>query len=251
MVQQPIPQDPESSEPAISSDLVEETSSLASGPSGSCGSDPWEIASRKDGEAEDEQAGPDPDAEVVSHALGGDTRAFEELVVRHQARIYTHVNFMVRDPELAADLAQECFLRAWRGLASFRGEARFATWLKRIAVNVTLHHFERTRAQKRTARVVSISSPGLTGDPDGAGDFEIPDERQPPERSAIDHERQAAIERAVSELEPEYRTALALRELHGYSYQEITEVLGMPIGTVKSKIFRARQVLQEKLKDYL
>lgn len=199
----------------------------------------------------DHESGPDPDAEVLATALTGDTRAFEELVVRHQNRIYTHVHFMVRDAEIALDLAQECFLRAWRGLASFRGEARFGTWLKRIAVNVTLHHFERTRAQKRSARVRSISAPGPAGEQEGQGDFEIPDERQPPDRQAIDNERQDAIERAVAELEPEYRTALALRELHGYSYQEITEALGVPIGTVKSKIFRARQMLQEKLKDHL
>lgn len=205
-------------------------------------------ASEDDQATEDPAAG-DPDRDLVQAASDGDPKAFEELVLRHQNRVYTHVFFMVRDAELASDLTQECFLRAWRGLASFRREARFATWVKRIAVNVTLHHFEKTRAQKRSASVFSISSSGPGGDEEGA--FEIPDQGPAPDSKAIDGERKAAIMAAVGELDPEYRTALALRELQGYSYQEITEVLNLPIGTVKSKIFRARQILQEKLKAYL
>lgn len=196
----------------------------------------------------DAETGVDPDAATVAAAQAGDDQAFEQLVVKHQDRIYSNIYFMVHDRELASDLAQECFLRAYRGLSSFRAEARFATWLKRISVNVTLHHFERSRAQKRSGRVFSISQ--ATGE-DSEGDYEIEDPSRAPESVAIDQEHKQAILDAVGDLEPEYRMALTLRELEGYSYGEIQEALGLPIGTVKSKIFRARQILQEKLKDLL
>ena len=199
--------------------------------------DPTEISDRVD-----------PDAETLQAAIEGSDSAFEELVRRHQDRVYTNIYFMVHDRELAADLSQECFLRAYRGLRSFQGRSLFATWLKRIAVNVTLHHFEKARAQKRSATVISISQ----GQPDGDEyELQVESNERSPDEALSDRERREAIEAAVSELEPEYRTALALRELHGYSYREIMEVLNLPIGTVKSKIFRARQILQEKLKDLL
>lgn len=190
----------------------------------------------------------DPDAETLALAMDGDHRAFEELVLRHQDRVYTNIYFMVHDRELAADLSQECFLRAYRGLRSFQGRSLFATWLKRIAVNVTLHHFEKIRAQKRSATVLSISQERSDGE---ESQLQIASDERPPDEVLTDRERREAIEAAVGELEPEYRTALALRELHGYSYREIMEVLNLPIGTVKSKIFRARQILQEKLKDLI
>ncbi|MEM7167330.1 MAG: sigma-70 family RNA polymerase sigma factor [Planctomycetota bacterium] len=191
---------------------------------------------------------PDPDAATLAAAVDGDDSAFEELVRRHQDRVYTNIYFMVHDRELAADLSQECFLRAYRGLRSFQGRSLFATWLKRIAVNVTLHHFEKARAQKRTATVISISQERSDGE---ESQLQIAAQGRSPDEVLEDRERRTAIEDAVAELEPEYRTALALRELHGYSYREITEVLNLPIGTVKSKIFRARQILQEKLKDLI
>lgn len=190
----------------------------------------------------------DADAPLVARAQAGDVGAFETLVVRHQDRIYTEVRFLVRDPELASDLTQECFLHAFQGIARFRGDARFLTWLKRIAVNVTLHHFERTGARKRTASVLSLSHGSGREDDDAQG-LEVADGGRAPEDAAIDEERRVAIQRAVEALEPEYRTALSLRELHGYSYLEISQALGLPLGTVKSKIFRARQILQEQLKD--
>lgn len=189
----------------------------------------------------------DPDLALVKKAAEGDHAAFEELVHRHQDKVYTRIFFMVRHRDTAADLCQEAFLRAWKGMASFRGESLFTTWLSRVATNVTRHHFERIGAQKRSAREVSIHA---SGDGEDRG-IEIPDSRQLPEEWAIRNERQRRIVEAVAELEPEFRDALALRELGGYSYQEIGEELDLPIGTVKSKIFRARQQLQEKLKDLL
>ncbi|MFQ5654067.1 MAG: sigma-70 family RNA polymerase sigma factor [Planctomycetota bacterium] len=146
-------------------------------------------------------------------------------------------------------MAQETLLKAWRGIGSFRGEALFSTWLGRIAVNATRHHFERAGAQKRRGKVVSIDAGQR-----GAGEeqpLEITDRTHLPAEWAQRNERQRAILRAVGELEEDYRTAFALRDLHGYSYREIMDTLDLPIGTVKSRIFRARKILQEKLKDLL
>jgi len=191
----------------------------------------------------------DPDREDALRAVSGDESAFEALVERHQNRIYTWIYFMVFDQQIAEDLAQEAFLRAFTGLKTFRFEAKFGTWLTRIATNVTLHHFERGRAQKRSGRTISIDASRDSAD--SSGPMEIPDRTHLPEEWAMRNERQRAILDAVSALPEDYRSALALRELSHRSYQEIAEDLGLPIGTVKSKIFRARQILQDRLKDVL
>jgi RNA polymerase sigma-70 factor (ECF subfamily) len=181
-------------------------------------------------------------------AAAGDEPAFESLVRRHQDRVFTRIFFMVRDRETAADLTQEALLRAWRGLPRFRGESLFSTWLARVAVNVTRHHFEKVGARKRRGKEISIHAPLAH---EGGREIEIPDRTHLPDEWAVRNEHQRRILAAVGELEPEFRMALALRELHGYSYQEIGAELDLPIGTVKSKIFRARQQLQEKLRDLL
>lgn len=196
-----------------------------------------------------EIAGRDPDLEWVRRAARGECTAFDELVRRHQSRVYTRISFMTRDRDLALDLTQEAFLKAWRNIAGFRAEATFSTWLGRIAVNVTLHHFERARARKRGGRTLSIER-GHDPDGDERG-IVVEDRTQDPVDWAIRDERQAAIVRAVEGLEEEYRLALTLREMHGFSYQEIADGLEIPIGTVKSRIFRARQMLQEKLQGLL
>ena len=189
----------------------------------------------------------DPDLALVQAASAGDHHSFEELVKRHQNRVYTRIRFMVRDPGVAEDLAQEAFLKAYLGLRSFRGDSRFSTWLNRISVNVTLHHFEKNQAQKRRSGTISLSAMGG----DVGGDLEIEDRSQLPQEWAIENERQSLVIQAVAELAPEYRLALSMRDLYGHSYMEISETLDMPIGTVKSKIFRARQLLKEKLKGVL
>ena len=189
----------------------------------------------------------DPDRDTVAQVVSGDRDAFNTLVQRHQDRIFTRCYFMVRHRETAADLTQEAFMKAYQNLAGFRGEAKFSTWLAKIATNVTLHHFERQRAQKRSGRVFSIhGSVGADGD---ESEIAIPDHSTNPVDAVTRDETKSAIVSAMAELEDEFRIALALRELNGMSYQEISEHLGIPIGTVKSKIFRARQTLQEKLKE--
>ena len=189
----------------------------------------------------------DPDATLVAKAQNGSTDAFSELVARHQDKVYTRIYYMVHDAELAADLVQEAFLKVFRGLRLFRSEARFSTWLHRIAVNVCLHHFEYQRAQKRAGNVVSLSA--MRGEENE--EFEVSDHSQRPDTQSELSEQHSLVLRAMAELDPQYRMALTLRELQGFTYQEIERVMDIPIGTVKSKIFRARQILQEKLKGLL
>ncbi len=206
-----------------------------------------EKAARSETPAAGAESSADPDLLDCRRAAKGDTEAFERLVIRHQDKVFSRIFFMVRHRETAADLTQEAFFKAWKGLPKFRGDSLFTTWLSRVAVNVTHHHFEKQRAQKRAAREVSIDAPLRTLGEDTT--FEISDSTHLPEEWAMRNERQQQILEAVASLEPEFREALALRELHGLSYQEIAEELDLAVGTVKSKIFRARQALQEKLKD--
>lgn len=201
------------------------------------------------GREKSEETHSDHDLLDYRRAAEGDTEAFERLVLRHQDKVYSRIYFMVRHRETASDLAQEAFFKAWKGLPKFRGESLFSTWLARIAVNVTHHYFEKQRAQKRAGKEVSIDAPLRALDGDAT--FEISDSTHLPEEWAMRNERQQQILEAVASLEPEFREALALRELHQLSYQEIAEELDLAVGTVKSKIFRARKALQEKLKGIL
>ncbi|MFN0058611.1 MAG: RNA polymerase sigma factor [Planctomycetota bacterium] len=224
------------------------------------GSDASSIAPRFDDHDEDEAElfrahrddatrfqkwGTDPDDGLVDRARDGDELAFEELVLKHQDRVFSRVYFLVHDRQLAEDLAQETFLRAFLGLRGFREAARFSTWLAKIAVNVVYHHFERNAAQKRSARVVSLER--ARGEPP----LEVADSRPLPDEWAALGEQRALILAAVARLPEEYRLTFALRELDGHSYEEISYLLGVPIGSVKSRLFRARQLLQEMLKDRL
>ena len=223
----------------------------------SSGTSPTENRSNTSEEATNPASGPhletseatleDPDAHLVAAAQEGSTDAFSQLVARHQDKVYTRIFYMVHDAETAADLVQEAFLKVYRGLHLFRSEARFSTWLHRIAVNVCLHHFEYHNAQKRAGKVVSLSA--MRGEDNE--EFEVSDHSQRPDTQSELTEQQDIVLRAMAELDPQYRTALTLRELQGYSYQEIERLMDIPIGTVKSKIFRARQILQEKLKGLL
>lgn len=190
----------------------------------------------------------DPDQARLDRAKEGDDDAFEEIVRAHQNRVYSKVYYMVHDRGLAEDLAQETFLRVYLGLPSFREECRLSTWIHRIAVNVVLHHFEKASAQKRRGREISIDR-SQTGPDERV--LEIPDRRNLPDEVAVNRERQRRILAAVAELPDDFRLVLALRELEKQSYQEIGAALDLPMGTVKSKIFRARQILQEKLKEVL
>ena len=191
------------------------------------------------GATDDGQEAPvDPDRAAFEDAAAGDTRAFEVLVLRYQARIVNYASAMVRDAG-AEDVAQETFVRAWRGLGRFRGESSFKTWLYRIATNVARTHLDRHGRQAR----IADRSLDDEAEPLQAGD--VPSPAPDAETSLV---RREAIDRALSELPDELRLALVLRDVEGLDYKEIAGVTGAPIGTVESRIFRARRRLRTLLR---
>ena len=179
--------------------------------------------------------GLDPDRELVREAAAGSREAFDQLVVRYQSRIFNLARVLTANDDAAEDLAQEAFIRAYRAIRRFRGDSSFKTWLYAVATNVIRTHL--TRRGKRTWH---WSQPG--------GD-EMDVEQMPSEH--IDVERDLvlrdAVDRALATLPAEFRIAVTLRDVHGLEYREIAEMLNVPIGTVESRIFRARQRLRPLL----
>jgi RNA polymerase sigma-70 factor (ECF subfamily) len=182
------------------------------------------------------------EAELVARAKGGDQAAFAQLVRDNEKRVYNLALRMVSDPQDALDLSQEAFLNAWRGLPSFQGDSSFSTWLYRLTSNVCLDFL---RARKR--RLESLGAPISLDDPDSqpppAPDSQRPDAHL--ERAV----RKEALHRALDALSPNHRQVLVLRELSGLSYQEISQVLKLDIGTVKSRLTRARVALKNILQQ--
>lgn len=191
---------------------------------------------------------PDSDLMLVERAVTGDQRAFELLVVKYQRRIQRLIARMVRDVDLVDDIAQETFIRAYRALHQFRGDAQFYTWLYRIAVNTAkkaLLDLKRDptvseSALKSSQEDEETSRPGLEL---------ISAETPETELAAKDIAR--TVNAALDALPEDLRQALVLRELDGLSYEEIAEVMGCPIGTVRSRIFRAREAVSAKVMPLL
>ncbi len=186
----------------------------------------------------------DSDALLVQRTLSGDQRAFELLVLKYQRRIKRLVARMVRDVDLVDDIAQETFIRAYRALHQFRGDAQFYTWLYRIAVNTA------KKALLDLKRDPTISEAFFrTGDDDdetsGIGLELSTGETPETELAAKDIAR--TVNSALDALPEELRQALVLREIDGLSYEEIAEVMACPIGTVRSRIFRAREAVSAKV----
>ena len=193
-----------------------------------------------DGAAADpDGVGGDPDGAAVDGARAGDAAAFEVLVVRYQKRLVNYAAALLGDPCAAEDAAQEAFVRAWRGLGRFRGESSFRTWLYRIATNVARTHRERRGRQARVAgRSLDDETEALPAD-------EVPSAEVDVETSLVTRE---AIDRALAELPEELRLALVLRDVEGLDYKAIASVTAAPIGTVESRIFRARRRLRTLLR---
>lgn len=177
---------------------------------------------------------------TVESVLGGDVNAFETLVLSYEKNVYNLALRMVKNSEDASDMAQEAFIRAYNSLASFRGESKFSVWLYRIVSNVCLD-FLRSRSRHPT---VSLS---VENDEGEETELDIPDESQSPEALLERRLTRDSVCRGLDALSEEYRQILLLREIQGLSYDEIAETLSMELGTVKSRIFRARK----KLCDFL
>ena len=190
----------------------------------------------------------DADALLVERVRLGDARAFEMLVVKYQRRIERLIGRMVRDPELVQDIAQETFVRAWRALPQFRGESAFYTWLYRIAVNTT----RKMLGQLRRDPLVSESELASVEDADETSRIENElTDGTTPEGLLASREIAAAVNAAIDALSDDLRQAITLREVEGLSYEEIAEVMNSPIGTVRSRIFRAREAIAARLRPLL
>ena len=179
--------------------------------------------------------------ELVARAKGGDTDAFAQLVEENQNRIYSLALRMVGNPEDAADLAQEAFLSAWRGLERFHGEAAFSTWLYRLTSNACIDFLRREKRKRAAGGVLSLD------DTEEGATLDLPDYDADPHQHLERSEVRQAIADGLAGLSPEHRRVLALREISGLSYAEIADLLGLEEGTVKSRISRARLALRKKL----
>lgn len=190
----------------------------------------------------------DSDALLVERAAAGDQRAFELLVIKYQRRIERLIGRMVRDVDVIQDIAQETFIRAWRALHQFRGDAQFYTWLYRIAVNTakkTLLEMKRDPIVTEAA-LQSADNEDETSRPQN----ELTTEATPESEMAA-REIAAAVNAAMEALPEDLRQAVTLREIEGLSYEEIAEAMNCPIGTVRSRIFRAREAISSKVKPLL
>ena len=189
------------------------------------------------------------DALLVERAVGGDPKAFEMLVVKYQRRIERLIARMVRDTDLVQDIAQESFIRAYRALPKFRGESAFYTWLYRIAINTAK---KALMDIKRDPVVTESSLLQVNDDEDetSRGGRELTD-GSTPDAVLASKEIAAAVNAAIEALSEDLRQAITLREIEGLSYEEIAELMSCPIGTVRSRIFRAREAIAQRLRPLL
>ena len=176
------------------------------------------------------------DTQLVKASQQGDQDAFASLVQRHQRRIFILVLRMLQDYEEASEITQEAFLAAWIGLPSFRGEARFATWLYRIAYNCALKQLER-RKRDRSLQAAIEAEQILE---------EVNNQKQAEDILEL-RARQAIVREQLAKLPTKYRIVLTLRHLQEMTYEEMADILTIPIGTIKTHLFRARHLLKERL----
>lgn len=181
--------------------------------------------------------------ELVVRAKAGDQDAFAQLVEHNQNRVYSLALRMVGNPEDAADLAQEAFLSAWKGLERFQGDAAFSTWLYRLTSNACIDFLRREKRKKAAGTILYLDD-----NEDGAP-LDLPDYDADPHKQLEHSEVREHIQQGLAALSPEHRQVLSLREVSGLSYAEIANILNLEEGTVKSRIARARLALRKKLLD--
>ena len=181
--------------------------------------------------------------QLVQEAKAGSLTAFEELISSYEKRIYNYCLRMTNSREDAEDLTQEVFVRVYKSLKRFRGKSQLSTWIYRIAHNICIDRYRKTR-------LVTISLSQPKGE-DDEGEIELPAGNPSPEEEAMRLELKKHLLKSISELPPKYRSVIVLRDIQNYSYDEIAEILRLPLGTVKSHISRARAALRKAVSPYL
>jgi len=184
------------------------------------------------------------DQALVDRVQQGDKSAFDILVIKYQSKIVQLVNRYVHDPEEAMDVAQEAFIKAYRAIGRFRGDSAFYTWLYRIAINTAKNHLVASGRRPPTGDIDAQDAEQYEG-ATGLREYATP------ERMLLKDEIEATVAGAIEELPDDLKTAITLRELEGLSYEEIAQAMECPIGTVRSRIFRAREAIDSKLKPLL
>ncbi len=184
------------------------------------------------------------DQELVVRVQQGDNKAFDMLVLKYQLRLSKLVSRFLRNQSDVPDVVQEAFIKAYRALPNFRGDSAFYTWLYRIAINTAKNHLV-AQSRKNPANSIDVQ------DAEDYGASEWLKEYASPEREALASELEATIHQAMGDLPSDLREAITLREIEGLSYEDIAAVMDCPIGTVRSRIFRAREAIDSKLAPIL
>ena len=182
------------------------------------------------------------DDKLVSSALSGNESAYKKLVDKYDRPIYFHIKKMIREQELVEDLVQEVFMKAFNNLKTYSNEYAFSTWLYRIATNHTIDYL-----RKKKLKTLSINDPYKTKD--GEVEVQLPDETYATDKKIIKQERKVIVHDAINNLPEKYRLVIQMRHMEELSYDEISEKLDLPLGTVKAHIFRARELLYKALID--
>jgi RNA polymerase sigma-70 factor, ECF subfamily len=184
------------------------------------------------------------DQQLVQRVQHGDKTAYDVLVLKYQHKLSKVIGRYIHDPSEAQDVAQEAFIKAYRALNSFRGDSAFYTWLYRIAINTAKNHLVALGRRPPGGDIDAQEAEQY----DGAGGLR---EYDTPERLALKDEIQTTIQQAIDDLPEDLRMAIVLRELEGMSYDEIAVTMECPIGTVRSRIFRAREAIDNRLRPLL
>ena len=184
------------------------------------------------------------DQQLVAKVQKGDSRALDMLVLKYQHRIFGLISRYVHDPDEVQDVAQEAFIKAYRALPKFRGDSAFYTWLYRIAIN-TAKNYLVSRSRRPPGSDVDVEDAEYYAS--GGALHEI----ETPENALFGAELKAVVEAAIRDLPEDLRTAVTLREFDGLSYEDIADIMDCPIGTVRSRIFRAREAIDSRVKEQL
>lgn len=184
------------------------------------------------------------DEQLVRRVQQGDKRAFDLLVLKYQHKILAIISRFIKDSAEVQDVAQDAFIKAYRALANFRGDSQFYTWLYRIAVNTAKNHLV-SRGRRPPSRDVDVEDAEFYSGADGLKDVTNPENELMKERLEI------VVHEAIQSLPEDLRTALTLREMEGMSYEEIADIMACPVGTVRSRIFRAREAVDKQVAPLL